>query len=405
MSPFELLASALLFLLIYSCVTMIFTRLGQCCSFVDEQQQKARRMSTFSLTQHHTRAFGSDKVANSYFFLGQLLTACCALGTFFFWADYHPDDIRCTAFVWLPLAPFFRPLLPATWYLFFMLVSNGKDDELRALHDNAWTNTMVWITITLFAGWLATASIIMPLVLCFVYVPLLLGAAVLGVVYVIGRVNPIVNLRVVAYWGIFGEDFSDRLLGMHDGSTEQTNKLLLGTKQIPRWWAACFLERGGMPGNRNGLRPKERRALQFLQRVLGVFIFTAIGSCVLYVPFYRHGNYSATTSAIHEQYFRAERLEAWVRWLRCLYFPKPNFDFYLPQWRLSMSWPSTWLAFAEYTTSLALVAIQQLQALYVYVYENAHPDGDNINYLLARKRTYKAGVRPDHVSIPACTQH
>jgi hypothetical protein len=118
----------------------------------------------------------------------------------------------------------------------------------------------------------------------------------------LGRQIPVldgkaVDLRVVFYWGVFGDNISRKLLKGGLFRTICSRKKLLkkntepGTASPPkqndddkhevsRWPWRHVLNRGGLGANRNGLKdPKERAALQLLQRLVCVFVFCILGWC------------------------------------------------------------------------------------------------------------------------------
>ena len=96
----------------------------------------------------------------------QLLVAFFALGTFVNYHELDPASWPCTLGVWLPLAPFFKPLLPAMWYVLFIALSNGKAPLLRSVDDNAWTNTMLSMVMVLLASWFLVSFVMLgPLLL------------------------------------------------------------------------------------------------------------------------------------------------------------------------------------------------------------------------------------------------
>ena len=72
-----------------------------------------------------------------------------------------------------------------------------------------------------------------------------------------------------------------------------------GDKDMFPW--RLLLNRGGSPGERNGLRTAAERAmLQLLQRLVGAMIFSMFGFSVVFFPFYANPSLGNWTEIIKE---------------------------------------------------------------------------------------------------------
>jgi hypothetical protein len=103
------------------------------------------------------------------------------------------------------------------WYVLFVALSNGKAPLLRSVDDNAWTNTMLAMVTLLLGSWLIIAGVMLgPLLFIFPFVPasfVVLGAILIIVTHRVTRgVGGDVDMRIVVYWGIFGDRVSSLLL-------------------------------------------------------------------------------------------------------------------------------------------------------------------------------------------------
>jgi hypothetical protein len=78
----------------------------------------------------------------------------------------------CTVFARNTLAIFYKPLVPSMWYGAAHLL----DNEGWMLHHTIFTDSLVALVELLFATWcVLTVGFALPVLLCFIYLPLLLA--------------------------------------------------------------------------------------------------------------------------------------------------------------------------------------------------------------------------------------
>jgi hypothetical protein len=115
------------------------------------------------------------KIVRGNILFVQLLCACYFLGQYFIWIPAHErpqGGMLCTVFARNTLAIFYKPLVPSMWYGAAHLL----DNEGWMLHHTIFTDTLVALVELLFAAWFVlTAGFALPVLLCFIYLPLLLA--------------------------------------------------------------------------------------------------------------------------------------------------------------------------------------------------------------------------------------
>jgi hypothetical protein len=115
------------------------------------------------------------KIVRGNILFVQLLCACYFLGQYFIWTPAHEKPqggVLCTVFARNTLAIFYKPLVPSMWYGAAHLL----DNEGWMLHHTIFTDTLVALVELIFAAWFVlTATIALPVLLCFIYLPLLLA--------------------------------------------------------------------------------------------------------------------------------------------------------------------------------------------------------------------------------------
>jgi hypothetical protein len=115
------------------------------------------------------------KIVRGNILFVQLLCACYFLGQYFIWTPRHEKPqggVLCTVFARNTLAIFYKPLVPSMWYGAAHLL----DNEGWMLHHTIFTDTLVALIEIIFAAWFVLAILpALPVLLCFIYLPLLLA--------------------------------------------------------------------------------------------------------------------------------------------------------------------------------------------------------------------------------------
>jgi hypothetical protein len=102
----------------------------------------------------------------------QLLSVFFFLGKYLVWEPVRPEGgVLCTVFARTALSIFYKPMIPAMWYCMAHLV----DTEGWMLHHTLFTDTLVALIELLVGAWfLLTFAVSLPVLICYVYLPLIL---------------------------------------------------------------------------------------------------------------------------------------------------------------------------------------------------------------------------------------
>jgi hypothetical protein len=254
---------------------------------------KAAAEETLSSNDSIVAKTACKKIVRGNLLFVQLLCACYFLGQYFIWTPAHKKPqggVLCTVFARNALAIFYKPLMPSMWYGAAHLL----DNEGWMLHHTIFTDTLVALIELIFAAWFVpTVTLALPVLLCFIYLPLLL-AIPLGVYTYIQRAL----LFEVAF--------------VSDAANDRAKRQQKKAKE------RIAVERGM---TEEAVEQEASRVLMIWKRLMLFFVFIALVVSIKLWPLYQGHRYSDVLN---------QALSHELSW---------SFEFWTFDWWLGFGWP------------------------------------------------------------------